>query len=135
MTHYVKCQSTSDHFKHLKQPFQISQCTFKHSKSEKLKCQLLSPVQFFQTPWTVACQVPLSMGFSIQERWSGLPFPSPEDLPNPGIEPGYSTLEADSLLSEPSKKPRHSKRLFNFISTRKSNLIFYFLILHLQNKT
>ena len=40
------------------------------------------------TPWTVACQAPLSMGFSTQEHWSWLPFPSPEDLPNPGIEPG-----------------------------------------------
>ena len=41
------------------------------------------------TPWTVACQAPLSMGFSRQEHWSGLPFPSPGDLPNPGIEPGW----------------------------------------------
>ena len=44
------------------------------------------------TPWTVACQAPLSMGFSRQEYWTGLPFPSPGDLPNPGIEPGSPAL-------------------------------------------
>ena len=48
---------------------------------------LLSHVQLFVTPWTVAHQVPLSMEFSRQDYWSGLPFPSPGDLPNPGIEP------------------------------------------------
>ena len=52
------------------------------------------------TPWTVACQVPLSMGFSRQEYWSGLPFPSPGDLPNPGTEPGPPALQADSLPIE-----------------------------------
>ena len=52
----------------------------------------LSHVRFFVTPWTVAYQVPPSMGFSRQEYWSGLPFPSPGDLPNPGIEPGSPTL-------------------------------------------
>ena len=52
------------------------------------------------TLWTVACQAPLSMGFSRQEYWSGLPFPSPGDLPNPGIEPGFSALQADSLPTE-----------------------------------
>ena len=54
----------------------------------------------FVTPWTVACQAPLSMGFSRQEYWSGWPFPSPGDLPNPGIEPGSPALQADSLPSE-----------------------------------
>ena len=54
----------------------------------------------FATPWTVACQAPLSMGFSRQENWSGLPFPSPGDLPNPGIEPGAPALQADSLPTE-----------------------------------
>ena len=57
------------------------------------------------TPWTVACQAPLSMGFSRQECRSGLPFPSPGDLPNPGIEPGSPALQADSLLTELSGKP------------------------------
>ena len=48
-------------------------------------------------PWTVAPQAPLSMGFPRQEYWSGLPFPSPGDLPSPGLEPGSSALQADSL--------------------------------------
>ena len=52
------------------------------------------------TPWTVACLGPLSMGFSRQEYWSVLPFPSPEDLPDPGIKPNSLTLQADSLLTE-----------------------------------
>ena len=53
----------------------------------------------------VACQAPPSMGFSRQEHWSGWPFPSPDDLPNPGIKPGSLTLQADSLPSEPPEKP------------------------------
>ena len=57
------------------------------------------------TPWTVARQAPLSMGFSRQEYWSGLPFSSPGDLPDPGIEPRSPELQVDSLLSEPSRKP------------------------------
>ena len=52
------------------------------------------------TPWTVAHQAPLFMGFSRQKYWSGLPFPSPGDLPNPGIEPGSPALQADSLPAE-----------------------------------
>ena len=56
-------------------------------------------------PWTVACQAPLSMEFSRQEYWSGLPFPSSGDLPDPGIEPGSPAFQADSLTSEPSGKP------------------------------
>ena len=60
----------------------------------------------FVTPWTVARQVPLSMGFSRQEHWSGLPFPSPGDLPDPGVEPRSPALQADSLPSELSGKPQ-----------------------------
>ena len=56
--------------------------------------EFLSRVQFFVTPWTVAPQAPLSMGFSRQEYWSGLPFPSPGDLPDPGIKPTYLTSPA-----------------------------------------
>ena len=52
------------------------------------------------TPWTVVFQAPLSMGFSRQEYWSGLPFPSPGDLPDPGIEPRSPALQTDSLLTE-----------------------------------
>ena len=57
-------------------------------------------VQLFATPWTVAYQAPPSKGSSRQECWSGLPFPSPGDLPDPGIEPGSPTLQADTLPSE-----------------------------------
>ena len=57
------------------------------------------------TPWTVACQAPLSMGFSRQDYWSGLPFPSPDDLLDPGIKHRSPTLEADALTSEPPGKP------------------------------
>ena len=67
----------------------------------------LSRVQLFVTPWTAAHQAPQSMGFSRQEYWSGLPFPSPGDLPDPGIEPGSPALEADALTSEPPGKPIH----------------------------
>ena len=56
------------------------------------------------TPWTVAYQAPPSMGFSRKEYWSGSPFPSPEDLPDPGIEPKSPTLQADALPSEPLGK-------------------------------
>ena len=52
------------------------------------------------TPWTVARQALLSMGFSRQEYWSGLPFPSTGDPPDPGIEPGSPSLQADSVSSE-----------------------------------
>ena len=57
------------------------------------------------TQWTVTCQDPLSMGFSRREYWSGLPFPSLGDLPNPGIKPGSLALQADSLPTELRRKP------------------------------
>ena len=66
-----------------------------------MKVKSLSRVRLFETLWTVAYQASLSMRFSRQEYWSGLPFPSPGDLPDPGIEPGFPTLEADALTSEP----------------------------------
>ena len=68
-------------------------------KKEKVKS--LSHVRLFATPWTVAYQAPPSVGFSRQEYWSGLPFPSPGDLPNPGIEPRSPALQADALPSKP----------------------------------
>ena len=71
----------------------------------KVKVKLLSHVQLFVTPWNVAHQAPPSTEFSRQEYWSGLPFPSPVDLPNPDIEPGSRTLQADSLPTEPPGKP------------------------------
>ena len=64
----------------------------------------LSHVWLFATPWIVAHEAPPFMEFSKQEYWSGLPFPSPEDLLDPGIEPRSPTLQADVLLSEPPGK-------------------------------
>ena len=69
-------------------------------------CVSRSVISNSATPWTVACQPPLSMKFSRQENCSGLPFPSPGDIPNPGTEPGSPTLQADFLLSEPPRKPQ-----------------------------
>ena len=70
-------------------------------------CCKLSPIRLFVTPRIVPHQAPLSMGFPRQEYWNGLPFPSPGDLPNPGIEPMSPTLQADSLLPEPPGKPKN----------------------------
>ena len=70
-----------------------------------MKAKSLSCVRLFATPWTVAHQAPPSMGFSRQEYWSGLSFPSPGDLPDTGIEPRSPALEADTLTSEPPGKP------------------------------
>ena len=64
---------------------------------KEAKRKLLSLVRLFATPWTVAYQALPSMGFSRQEYWSGLPFPSPGDLPDPGIEPRSLALRADAL--------------------------------------
>ena len=66
-----------------------------------MKVKSLSCVRLFATLGTVAHPAPPSMGFSGQEYWSGLPFPSPGDLPNPGIKLRSPALQADSLLSEP----------------------------------
>ena len=70
----------------------------------KVKVKLLSHVQLFGTPWTVAYQAPQSMEFPRQEYWSGLPFPSPGGLAHPGTEPRAHALQADALLSEPPGK-------------------------------
>ena len=69
---------------------------------------LLGHVWLFVTPWTIAHQAPQSLGFSRQEYCSGLPFPTPEDLPNPGIEPRSPTLQADSLPAESQGKPKNT---------------------------
>ena len=63
-------------------------------------CYSLIRVLLLGAPWTVACQAPLSMAFSRQEYWSGLPFPSPGDLPHAGIKPGFPALQANSLSCE-----------------------------------
>ena len=67
--------------------------------------QLLSPVRLFVTPWTVAHQAPLSMGFPRQEYWSGMPFSFSRDLPDPGRQPTLPALQADSLPNGPLGKP------------------------------
>ena len=82
------------------------------AKDMKKRWQEYTESEFTQScptlcdPWTVAHQGPPSMGFSRQEYWSGLPFPSPGDLPNPGIKPRSPTLQADALTSEPPGKLR-----------------------------
>ena len=68
-------------------------------------------------PWTVAYQATLSMEFSMKEYWSGLPFPSPGDLPNPGMEPRSPALQVDSLLSEPLEMDK-----WNCVSQKKGIL-------------
>ena len=67
--------------------------------------QSLSHVRLFATPWTIACQAPLSMGFPRQEYWSGLPFPSPGDLPDPGIEYVSPTLAGGFYTTESPGEP------------------------------
>ena len=76
-------------------------------------CETLSHVQLLVTPWTVACQASVPMEFSRQEYWSGLPFPLPGVLPDPRMETGSPTLQADSLPSEPPGNPI-SYRYLNF---------------------
>ena len=68
----------------------------------------LRHIPLFVTPWTIACQTSLSMGLSREVHWSGLPCPSPGDLPNWGTEPRFPTLQADSLPSEPPGKPKNT---------------------------
>ena len=73
---------------------------------KKVKVKSLSRVRLFVTSWTVAYQAPPSMEFSRQEYWSRLPFPSPGNLPDSGIEPGSPAFQADTLTSGPPGKPR-----------------------------
>ena len=80
-------------------------------EQQERKIKPLSCVQLFVTPWTVAYQAPPSMGFSRQGYWSGLPFPTPGDLPDPGSEPRSPTWQVDALPSEPPGKPGTTDRL------------------------
>ena len=75
------------------------------NKLYSLKITFITQSCLFATPWTGACRAPLSMEFSRQEYWSGLPFPSPGDLPDPGIKPRFPTLQADSLPFESPGSP------------------------------
>ena len=95
-----------------------------------MKVKSLSPVRLFVTPWTVAHQAPPSMGFSRQEYWSGLPFPSPGDLPDPGIQPTSPALEADALTSEPPGKPEYTEELYKEDLHNPDN--HYGMITHLE---
>ena len=95
---------------HLERPERLSPSL----KFSVVAVQSLSRVRLFATLWTVAFQAPLSMGLSRQEYWSGLPFPSPGDLPNQGIEPGSPALQADPLSHQGStyvSLGRHYKHL------------------------
>ena len=87
---------------------------------------LLSHVRLFATPWNVAHRVPMSIGFSRQEYWSGLPCPPPGDLPDPRIEPRSPTCQVDPLPSEPPGKPKY-KASFQYLSLntrlRESSLL------------
>ena len=98
-------------------------------------CESLSRVRLFATPWTVARQLPLSMGFLRQEYWSELPFPSPGDLPDQGIEPGSPVLQADSLPHEPAgirNSPGKSTRVgsipFSRVSSQPRDGIQFFCV-------
>ena len=86
------------------------------TEHEQKKVKSLSRVRLFAAAWTIAYQAPPSMGFSRQEYWSRLPFPSPGDLPDPGIEPRCPALQADSLLSEPPGRPytEHRKLFWTY---------------------
>ena len=90
-------------------------------KALKMKVKSFSRVRLFATPWTVAYQASPSMRFSRQEYWSGLPVPSPGDLPNPGIEPRSPALPADALTSEPAGKPKARSQQKIDISNKKNN--------------
>ena len=95
-------------------------------------CYSLSHVRFFATPWTVARLAPLSIEFSRQEYWSGLPFPSPGDIPNSGIEPRSPALQTDTLASEPPGKILYKSGNVCWVSDRlkirtEGNVCLFFL--------
>ena len=104
-----------------------------HLPKYHLKVKSLSRVRLFVTPWTVAHQAPPSMGFSRQEYWSGLPFPSPGDLSDPGIEPRSPALQADTWTSEPPGSPKcHLAQFMYYVNWgrgwEKGLVIFLFVL-------
>ena len=106
------------------------------SKWKQVK--LLRGVSLFVTPWIVACQAPPVMGFYRQEYWSGLSFPSPEHLPDPGIEPWSPALQAESLMCEPPGKPNtfpHEPHISLSLLITKWGELHSFLhwLIHTQN--
>ena len=92
---------------------------------------VIVPDWLFAIPWTVACQAPLSMEFSRQEYWSGLPFPSPGDLPYPGIKHRSSAFQSNSLPSKPPGKPL-SSAILPKVNIRMTNPRSYLIILKLM---
>ena len=80
-----------------------------------------SHIQLFATQWTVTCQAPLSIGFSRQEYWGGLPFPPPGDLPDPGITPVSPALAGRFLITKPPRKPYY--RVHSSKTTVSKNLM------------
>ena len=99
----------------------------------KVKVKLLSRVQLFVTPWAAAYQAPLSMEFSRQEFWSGLPVPSSGDLPHPGINPGSPTLQAEVFTNWAIRDASHRHYVYltysftwHFIYFLIFNILFFF---------
>ena len=108
--HFLDCRQILYHLSHRGSPTPTAP---PHPQIRNEEVKSLSHVRLFMSPWTVAYQAPQSMEFSRQEYWSGLPFPSSGDLPDPGIEPGSPALQADALPSEPPGKPQARRRLNN----------------------
>ena len=92
-----------------------------------MKVKLLTHVWLFAVPWTAAYQTPLFMEFSKQEYWSGLPFPSPGDLPSPRVKPRSPTLQADALPSEPPGKLFHLKLIFFLLILKETKPFLWVL--------
>ena len=105
-----------------------------HTSANELCCaESLSHAQLFVTPWTVAHQAPLSIGFPRQESWSGLPFPSPGDLPDPGIKPRLPALAGGFFTTEPPGKTilsQYKLRKKHFIIFKKQK--FFLTTLYFQ---
>ena len=99
-------------------------CVLKEVRAQghiRVRAKSFSRVWPCVTPWTVACSAPLTTGYSRQEYWSGLPFPSPGDLPDPGIEPRSPAMEADALTSEPPRMKQKNKKVTRSMIQSKSN--------------
>ena len=101
--------------------------TFDHGRlgQGRITCCLVAGIQLFATPWTAACQAPLSMGFFGLDYWSGLLFPSPGDLPDPGIKPRSPALAGEFFTTEPPRKPRERELLTNKFPGRNGNARAY----------
>ena len=116
--HFLKKQTAQGHSARQWQEWNCIECSITSKYAEALLVAyggggalVAKSCPTLVTPQTTTLQVPLSMGFSRQEYWNGLPFPSPGDLPNPGIEPGSPALQADSLLTELQAKPGSLQQL------------------------